>query len=146
MTLVILSIMASVAIPYMEITVQRQKEYELRAALREVRSAIDRFHRDWEESLLSKHGDQASEDGYPRTLEVLVEGVEEEGKIGKRRYYLRRIPQNPFADVQSQSESQWVFRGYQDSPDALFWNGEDVYDLRAATDKVAIDGTLYHSW
>lgn len=145
-TLVLLSIMASVAIPYMEIAVQRQKEYELKSVLRKVRSAIDRFHRDWEEGYLSRHSDAFSEDGYPRTLSSLVEGVELEGPTGNKRYYLRRIPNNPFVDPQLPLEEHWEIRGYQDAPDTIIWNGVDVYDIRPLTDKVAIDGTLYSDW
>src|SRR4030065_508490 len=75
-TLVVLSILAAAALPYAEMTVTRTKELELRRALREVRTAIDRFHEDWLSGKISKTNADASDDGYPRSLQVLVEGTE----------------------------------------------------------------------
>lgn len=145
-TLVILSILAAAALPYAEITVRREKELELRQSLRQVRSAIDAFHDDWKSGKIPKTSEAASEDGYPKTLEVLVEGAE--GGLAKdtRLRYLRRIPRDPFGDSARPPAEQWVLRGYQDEPDALTWNGKDVYDLRSASEETGIDGTKYKDW
>ncbi len=123
-TLVILSILASAAIPFAELTVRRDREQDLRRALREVRTAIDNFHDDWVAGRISKLTDAASEDGYPKTLHVLVDGVD---------------------TGQEKGGEQWVVRGYQDDPGAS-WNGTDVYDIRSASDRIAIDGTRYKDW
>lgn len=146
-TLVILSILASAALPYAQMTVKRDKELELRRALREIRTAIDAFHADWQAGRLPRFGDAASEEGYPKSLEVLVEGVDLATAGGKRKYYLRRIPRNPFAeDPAAPPVEQWQLRSYQDEPDATLWGGQDVYDVRAQTDRKAIDGSELRNW
>lgn len=145
-TLLILSILAAAAVPYAAVTLQRNKELELRRALREVRSAIDAFHEDWTAARISKLDAAASEDGYPTTLEVLVKGVDRGDAQGGKRRYLRRVPRDPFADPQQPPSEQWVLRGYQDEPDTVAWNRRDVYDLRSASEAVAIDGTRYRDW
>ena len=145
-TLVILSILAAAALPYAEVTVRREKELELRRALREVRSAIDAFHDDWKLARISRASAQASEDGYPKTLEVLVEGVDTGDAKGNRKRYLRRIPRDPFADAARASAEQWVVRGYQDSSDSITWGGRDVYDIRTASERTALDGSRYREW
>jgi len=144
-TLVILSILASAAIPFAEMTVRRDKEQDLRRALREVRTAIDAFHDDWTAGRISKLTGAASDDGYPKTLQVLVDGVDTGQAKGGKRRYLRRVPSDPFADPGKKPEEQWLLRGYQDDPGAS-WNGIDVYDIRSASDRVAIDGTRYKDW
>lgn len=145
-TVVILSILASVAIPYAELSVRRSHEYELKSTIRDIRSAIDRFHLDWQAQQIVSSPSLVSDDGYPRTLAVLVNGIDEKGAMNKKRYYLRRIPKNPFVDPNLPVEEHWQLRGYQDAPDALYWGERDVYDVRPNTDRIAIDGTPYKSW
>lgn len=144
-TLVILSILASAAIPFAELTVRRDREQDLRRVLREVRTAIDGFHDDWVAGRISKLTDTASDDGYPKTLQILVDGVDTGQAKGGKRRYLRRVPSDPFADPEKKPEEQWLLRGYQDDP-GTSWNGTDVYDVRSASDRVAIDGTRYKDW
>jgi len=146
-TMVILSILASVALPYAEINLRREREAELRSGLREIRTAIDRFHEDWLLQRIPKISEAAGDDGYPRTLEVLVNGVAPPGATtGKRITYLRRVPRDPLADPARPAAEQWALRGYQDSPDTLIWNGKDVYDIRSRSDKQALDGSNYRDW
>lgn len=145
-TLVILSILAAAALPYAEIAFRRNQELELNRALREIRTAIDYFHSDWQAGRIPVAGDEASKDGYPKTLAVLVDGIELTGINSQHRYYLRRIPVNPFADASLKPEDQWQLRSYRDKKDAAFWGGEDVYDIRVRTDKKAINETYYRDW
>lgn len=145
-TLVILSILAAAALPYAEVTVRRDKELELRRALRDVRTAIDAFHDDWKAGKISKASDSASDDGYPTTLDALVVGVESAGARGGKRKYLRRIPRDPFANPATPPAEQWVLRGYQDERDSTIWGGRDVYDIRSSSDGTALDGTHYKDW
>ncbi len=146
-TLAILSILAAAALPYAELTVRRDKELELRRSLREVRSAIDAFHDDWIAGRIT-HGDRiASADGYPRKLQVLVEGADTGRAGGGKRRYLRSIPRDPFAETATQARAeQWTIRGYQDEPDALTWNGKDVYDIHSMSPAEASDNTRYRDW
>jgi len=145
-TLAILSILAAVAVPYAETLVRREHELELRRALREVRVAIDRFHDDWIAGRIPRTIDAASEYGYPKTLAVLVDGVDAGRSDGEKRRYLRRVPRDPLGDPTRPPDEQWRLRGYQDEPDALAWNGRDVYDIHTQSDGTAIDGTRYREW
>ncbi len=145
-TLVIVSILAAAALPYAETTLRREKELELRRALRDVRSAIDRFNDDWQAGRIPKSAAGVSDDGYPRTLGVLVEGVDSGDARGGTRRYLRRIPRDPFARSNQDPEAQWVLRGYQDETDAIVWGRRDVYDIRSGSEATALDGTRYRDW
>jgi general secretion pathway protein G len=145
-TLVILSILAGVAMPYAELAVRRDKETELRHTLRQIRTAIDLFHDDWKDGDLSKTGEGVSEDGYPKTLDVLVEGADAGDAKGTKRRYLRRVPRDPFADATKEPQEQWGLRGYQDDTDSFSWGGKDVYDVRSLHEGRALDGTKYKDW
>lgn len=145
-SVMILSVLAAVALPYAEREYTRKKELELRENLRTMRNAIDAFHSDWIKGRISPGSGAASKDGYPVSLEILVEGVDSGTMDGGRRYYLRRIPRNPFADQTVETESHWQLRGYRDKPDTLAWGGEDVYDVRPATQGTAFDGSCRCDW
>ncbi len=142
----ILSILAAVTVPYAEMTVKRGKELDLHRDLREIRIAIDRFHSDWQNGVISKISNSASEDGYPKNLNVLVNGVVQTGARNVKQKYLRHIPENPFGDVEKSLEDQWGVRSYADEPDATEWGGQDVWDVYCPGDEKAIDGTFYHDW
>lgn len=145
-TLMILSILATAALPFVETTVIRSKELELRSSLREVRTAIDNMHDDWVAGKISKTNTNVSEDGYPRTLQILVEGIESSDAKGKKRRYLRRIPRDPFAEQDKSSQDDWKIRGYQDDVDSTVWKRGDVYDVSSLSDRTALDGTRYKDW
>jgi len=145
-TLVILSILAAAALPYAEVTVRREKEIELRRALRDVRTAIDAFYEDWKGGKISKTATAASEDGYPKTLQVLVDGADTGDAKGGKRKYLRRVPRDPFADQAKPPPEQCVLRSYQDDPDSITWGGRDVYDIRSSSENTALDRTRYKDW
>lgn len=142
----ILSILAASAIPYAETTLRREKELELRRALRDIRGAIDRFNDDWVAGRIPKTVEGASDDGYPRTLNVLVTGVDRGDTRGGKRKYLRRIPRDPFGDAAYHPEQQWELRGYQDEADSLVWGRKDVYDIRSGSKATGLDGTKYRDW
>lgn len=73
-SLAILALLATMAAPLMELTHKRQQEQELRAALREIRQAIDAYKQAVDEGKITR---KADETGYPPSLKVLYEGVEE---------------------------------------------------------------------
>src|SRR5258708_5467308 len=125
----ILAILAGVALPYAEVMVRREKELELRRSLREMRGAIDRFHDDWQQGLIAHSDQSGSEDGWPRKLEVLVQGVARSTAKQGKESYLRRVPDDPFAGHEITPEQQWGLRSYQDEPKAGTWGGQDVYDV-----------------
>lgn len=145
-TLAVLSILATAALPYAEVTVKRTKEFELRRSLRTVRTAIDRFHEDWRNGLILKSADGVSINGYPKNLDVLITGIETGKPDIPMRKYLRKVPDNPFADKDITSVDGWKFRGYQDDYDGSIWNSEDVYDIYPQTEKSALDESSYKEW
>lgn len=145
-SLVILSLLAGAALPFAEKTVQRERELELRRALRDMRTAIDRFHRDWKLGKLSRVDNVASEDGYPRSLILLVEGVPRAGSTDRHEKYLRRIPRDPFADGTLATSEQWQLIGYQDAADTTQSSAHDVYDVRSKSERQALDGSRYRDW
>ena len=145
-TLVILAILADAALPYAQMTVRRTREIELHHALREIRTAIDRFHEDWATGRIPHTSGIASRNGYPRTLAELVHGVRATGPRGGTIRYLRRIPPDPFADPRLPANRQWLLRGYDDSLSATTWDGKDVYDVHCTSNQRALNGARYRNW
>lgn len=144
--MVVVSILASMALPHAKIVVVQNKERELKETLRQVRTAIDHFHQDWKDGKIAKSSNQVSTDGYPTTLASLAEGVTLSGAAAKKKKYLRQLPRNPFTSADTAIEKQWYFIGYQDDLARFTWNKKDIYDIRARSDKKALDGSIYKEW
>lgn len=143
-TVAIVGLLASIALPMTELAVQRAKEQELRIALREIRTAIDAYKKAWDEGHIQKSVDDS---GYPQKLEVLVEGVED-FKNPKRvkMYFLRRIPRDPMAkDTRSPPAETWGKRSYKSPPDDP-QEGDDVYDVYSLSTGVGLNGVAYREW
>ena len=138
-TIVVLSILVAAAIPIAKTSMRREKEIELRQALRKVRTAIDEFKKFCENGLIQKEG--LDSECYPPELEVLVEGVSQVGTIDKKLKFLRRIPRDPFTNSR-----EWGQRSYQDDHDGKSWGRQNVYDIYTQFDATALDGTEYQTW
>lgn len=138
----ILVILASAAMPLTRVTVQRQKEAELRRALREMRTAIDKFKDAVDAGQIGSTDIRAGSEGYPPDLETLVDGVTVAGDAsGRKLKFLRRIPLDPLT-----GSTEWGKRAYQDRPDATSWGGQNVYDVYSKSEGTALDGTKYKDW
>lgn len=139
----IIGILAAVAIPVGGTMVKRRKELELRQALREVRTAIDRFQQDVQRypGIRTNHLNTVNEEGYPESLEMLVEGVDIGDSAGTMLKYLRRVPRDPIT-----GKREWATRSSRDRPDALFTDGINIFDVRSTSGAVALDGTRYREW
>jgi len=138
----ILLVLASTAIPMARVVTQRRKEAELRQALREMRTAIDRYKDAVDQGLIATSDVEAGHEGYPPDLEVLVEGVSVVGDASERELrFLRRIPVDPMT-----GEAEWGLRSYQDDPDARSWGGDSVFDVRSLSEGTALDGSQYRDW
>jgi len=142
-TIVIVSVLASSVIPLAQLAVQRGKEQELRQGLRQIRDAIDAYKSAVDDGRVARRTDET---GYPRTLESLVEGVENIKDPERRKiYFLRRLPRDPFAEPDLAPAETWAKRSYASPPDAPI-EGADVFDIQSKSDGVAINGTAYRTW
>lgn len=137
-TIAVLGVLASVAMPLVEVTVKRTKELELRRALRHIREGVDRFKIEYDKAKqnvtdakeIFKERVSFDRSGYPVTLEELVE-----------TRTLRRIPKDPMTE-----NGEWVTRSYSDSLKSTLTDRRDVYDVRTASEKSGLDGSKYETW
>ncbi len=135
----VLSILAGATFPLAKHTFRRQKEFELRAALREMRNAIDEYKRYSDAGLIPI---ELGTEGYPSELEVLVEGVQLVGEVRDvKKKFLRRIPIDPMT-----GEPEWGLRSYQDDWDSTSWGGENVYDVYSLSQARGLNGIPYEEW
>jgi general secretion pathway protein G len=137
-----LMILASAILPLAKVTIQRQREMELHRSLREMRTAIDKYKDAADQGLISALDLRAGSEGYPPSLDVLVEGVSVANDAsGRKLKFLRRIPIDPMT-----KSTDWGLRSYQDDPDSTSWGGGSVYDVYTKSGGTALDGTKYKDW
>jgi len=143
-TVAIVAILASVALPLNELVVQRSKEQDLRRALREIREAIDVYKQASDEGRIQK---RVGESGYPRKIADLVEGAEDQKSPKKERiYFLRRLPRDPLATEPGLAAADtWGKRSYASPPDDPK-DGEDVFDVFTLAPGRGINGRPYREW
>jgi general secretion pathway protein G len=134
-TVAIIGILATMAVPVARFQVKREKERELRRDLWEMRDAIDRY-----KDAADKGGMQLKADsmGYPPDLQTLVDGVDIQTKKVR---FLRAIPVDPMTKT-----AEWGLRSNQDDADADSWGGQNVFDVYSKSEGTAIDGTKYSTW
>lgn len=143
-TVAIVALLATVAMPLTKVAVQRNKEQELHSALRQIRDGIDAYKKAVDEGHIIK---SATDTGYPKTLDSLVDGVEDAKSPSKDKiYFLRRIPRDPFAtDPHASATATWGKRSYSSSADDP-QEGEDVYDVYSLAPGTALNGSPYREW
>lgn len=138
----VLLILASAVMPLAQVTSQRQREAETRRALREMRTAIDAFKNAVDLGLIPTTELEPGNEGYPPSLEILVEGISAANDAsGRQLRFLRRIPIDPLT-----ASTDWGLRSYQDEPDSTSWGGENVFDVYTRNGGTALDGTNYTDW
>lgn len=142
-TLALIGLVASIALPVAELTTLRLKEGELRSALRQIRGGLDAYKQAVDEGrIIQRVGDS----GYPRSLTLLVEGVEDaRSPTHSKIHFLRRIPRDPFADPMLRPEDTWGKRSYQSRHDRPRV-GDDVYDIYSLAPGSGINGIAYREW
>jgi general secretion pathway protein G len=138
----LVAILASAVMPLARVATQRQREIELRRTLRELRTAIDHYKDAADQGMIAATELKLGNEGYPPTLEVLVEGVRASGDATDRKLkFLRRIPIDPLTGTK-----EWGMRSYQDRPEARSWGGQNVFDVFTTSEGTALDGTKYKDW
>ena len=138
----ILFILASAVMPLAQVASQRQRESELRVALRQVRTAIDKFKDAVDNGRISQTELTPGSEGYPPDLDTLVEGVPiQNDQSGAKLKFLRRIPVDPMTN-----STEWGLRAYQDKPDASSWGRGNFFDIYSKSAGVALDGSKYKDW
>lgn len=141
-TLAILGVLATLAVPYAQTAVQRRQEQELRTALRDIRQAIDAYKRASDEGRIAK---TTGASGYPPALEVLAEGVIDQSAPTRRKMvFLRRVPSDPFMPSAT-GDASWGKRSYA-SDAAAPEEGDDVFDVYSRSARAGLNGVPYHQW
>ena len=138
----IMMILASAALPLARVSMKRQRETDLRHDLREMRAAIDLFQDYANRQALAQSELVVGCEGYPASLDLLVEGaLLANDATGKRKKFLRRIPIDRMTGT-----VDWGKRSYQDAPDSKVWGGQCVYDVYTKYEGKALDGSKYRDW
>jgi general secretion pathway protein G len=135
----ILLTLTAMALPMARYKVRRERERDLRVALKEIRAAIDKYKDMAEAGQLGQV--KLGTENYPETLEMLVEGVKIPGPQDKKIRFLRRMPRDPFTN-----STDWGKRSVQDDPKSMSWGGQNVFDVFSKTMEKAPDGTSYSEW
>jgi len=144
-TVAIVALLASAVIPSAQLAYQREREAELRDALRTIRNAIDAYKTAGDTGSVKKELDKS---GYPPDLQVLVDGVEDarSAKEGVKIYFLRRVPRDPFwPDPQAAAADTWGLRSYASAPGDP-QPGDDVFDVYSRSARTGLNGIPYHDW
>ena len=143
-TVAIVGLLASIALPLSEVTAQRNKEQDLRRALREIREALDTYKRAADDGRVARSADES---GYPPSLAALVQGVPNaKSPSGARLYFLRRVPHDPFANNPAAAgETTWGLRSFDSPPDAPR-PGKDVFDVYSMSGGTGLNGIPYKEW
>lgn len=137
-TITIISILVGLSLPLARNALKREREQQLREALTEMRAAIDRYK---EDSDLMRIEMPTDSEGYPQSLEAMVDGVQLIGQAGKTIKYLKKIPLDPMTN-----STDWGMRSYQDEPTSQSWGGQNVFDVYTKSDGIAFDGRRYKDW
>ena len=135
----IMALLTTMAVPLARFKIRRERERELRYSLREIRTAIDKYKDMADAGQLGSQ--KIDTEGYPETLEMLVEGVKKAGSVDKKIRFLRRLPRDPFTN-----STDWGKRSVQDDPKSTAWGGQNVFDVYTKSMDKAADGTPYSEW
>lgn len=138
-TATVLLILASAVIPLAKNSLRREKELELRRDLREMRMAIDAYKAAVDQQKIKPPPQENN--GYPETLEALVEGQTLTGSPSRKMRFLRRIPMDPFT-----GKAEWGLRSVNDDPDSTSWGGGNVYDVYSLAPGKGANGVPYKDW
>lgn len=141
--LALVGMLAAAARPLLELSAQRSREHELRQGLRTLRTALDAYKRASDQGSVLRAPDES---GYPPNLDVLVTGVQDaRDPTGRRIYFLRRLPRDPFAPPEVTAAESWGLRSHESPPDDPR-PGKDVFDVHSRSERMALDGSQLKDW
>ena len=143
-TLAIIGLLTTAALPLAQLVAKREKEAELRVALRDIRGALDAYRRSAQSGHIKQ---EVGSSGFPPDLKSLYSGVEDIGSPDNvKLYFLRRIPRDPFfPDAAVAAEDTWGLRSYKSPPDDP-QTGDDVYDVYSLATGTGLNGVHYRDW
>lgn len=143
-TVALLGVVALMLVPVTELVAQRQKEQELRLALRQIRQALDAYH---DAATARRIEGSADSSGYPGRLNELVDGIPDATTPDHRPiFFLRRLPRDPMhPDLETPAAETWATRSYESSPED-FAPGSDIFDIRSRSDGIGLNGIPYREW
>ena len=131
--------LCAMAIPLARAKLRSQREFALKFALRDMRTAIDKYK---DACDLGTFG--AIKQGtfcYPESLDILVEGVKTQSADGKKMKFLRSIPVDPFTGTK-----EWGLHSMQDDVKADTWSGDNVLNVYSKSQDRDSDGSPYSEW
>ncbi len=138
----VMGVLTALIMPLAELTVQRDRERELKQALWQIRDAIDAYHRAASAgAVVVAPGDST----YPPSLLALTQGVSDPRQPGRLQFFLRRVPRDPFADPSLPAEATWALRSYLSPPDKP-QPGPDVYDVASRSPRMGLNGVALKDW
>jgi general secretion pathway protein G len=136
----VMMVIASAAMPLARVSIKRQREAELHRALREMRTAIDKYKDAADRNVIAPG--QFGSENYPTDLQTLVDGVPfMNDQTGRKFKVLRQILPDPIT-----GKVEWGLRSYQDDPKSMTWGGQNIYNVYSKAEGKALDGTLYKDW
>jgi general secretion pathway protein G len=135
----IMLILSSMAVPLARAKIRSERERQLRFALDDIRRAIDKY-KDYADANAFGPIKQGT-NGYPETLDILVDGQKLATAKDQKMRFLRRVPTDPFT-----GKREWGMRSDQDDTDSTSWGGQNVFDVYSKTSEKAPDGTCYCTW
>jgi general secretion pathway protein G len=142
-TVAMVSLLASVAMPVGEVVVQAGRERELKETLRTLRTAIDEYKKAADSGRIAK---EVGESGYPRRLENLLGVRDQRDPASGMIRFLRYIPADPLLPASGDhSAPDWALRSYASShehPQA----GRDVFDVYSLAKGRGLNGVPYKDW
>lgn len=143
-TVSIVGVLVSLAMPVKEMVVKREQERELRAALREIRGALDAYKRAVDEGKVKA---SAGDSGYPKSLDELASGAENISTPDRQKiFFLRRLPRDPLhPDPAILPAQTWGKRSYASAPEEPR-EGADVFDVYSLAAGRGMNGVAYREW
>ena len=141
-SIAVVAILALMVNHVAQIMATRDREQQLYSALRALRGAIDAHKRAFDAGRI-KLPPGAS--GYPKDLQVLVDGVDDALEPDKKLRFLDRIPPDPMDRGSLNPAVTWATRSYASPPEAP-QPGEDVFDVHSRSKRPGLNGALYSTW